>query len=121
METDVIGTIIRYVINHWVEWLFAGGIALLGYGFRQLRKQQREESIRNAAMREGVEALLRDRVIQAYNHYHEKGFCPIYAKENVRRMYEAYHSLGGNDVATKLKDELMDLPTEPDGDPDGSI
>ena len=48
--------LLNYIQANWVEWLFAGGFALLGYGFRQLRKQQQEESIRNAALREGVEA-----------------------------------------------------------------
>lgn len=104
--------IIEYMRTNWVEWLFAGGFALLGYGFRQLRKQQKEESTRNMALREGVEALLRDRIIQSYNHYHDKGYCPIYAKESLKRMYDAYHSLGGNDVATKLKNELLEMPTE---------
>lgn len=60
----------------------------------------------------GVEALLRDRIIQSYNHYQDKGYCPIYAKESLKRMYDAYHSLGGNDVATKLKNELLEMPTE---------
>ena len=70
------------------------------------------QSRRNAALREGVEALLRDRIIQSYNHYQDKGYCPIYAKESLKRMYDAYHSLGGNDVATKLKNELLEMPTE---------
>ena len=77
--------LLNYIQANWVEWLFAGGFALLGYSFRQLRKQQQEESARNAALREGVEALLRDRIIQSYNHYQDKGYCPIYAKES--RMY----------------------------------
>ena len=37
---------------------------------------------------------------------------PIYGKEALRRAYNAYHALGGNDVATRLYDEVMDLPTE---------
>ena len=45
--------LLNYIQANWVEWLFAGGFALLGYGFRQLRKQQQEESARNAALREG--------------------------------------------------------------------
>ena len=28
-------------------------------------------------------------------------------------MYDAYHELGGNDVATELKDKLMKMPEEP--------
>lgn len=98
---------------HWVEWLFLAISALLGWGYRQLTKRQKSEVERNTALHEGMQALLRDRIIQAYNHYQDKQYCPIYGKENVKRMYDAYHTLGGNDVATKLKDTLLEMPEEP--------
>lgn len=105
--------IIQYIISNWTEWLFVGISGFLGYGYRQLLKRQKEEAQKNAALHDGMQALLRDRIIQAYNHYQDKGFCPIYGKENVKRMYDAYHVLGGNDVATKLKDTLIEMPEEP--------
>lgn len=62
----------------------------------------------------GLQALLRDRLVQAYNHsVHTRGFCPIYEKENITGMYEQYHNLGGNGAVKKLYDEIMDLPTQP--------
>lgn len=105
--------IIQYIGIHWVEWLFIAASTLFGFGYRQLAKKQAEESKKNTALHDGMQALLRDRIIQAYNHYQDKGFCPIYGKENVKRMYDAYHELGGNDVATELKDKLMKMPEEP--------
>ena len=36
-----------------------------------------------------------------------------YAKEALTRAYKAYHALGGNDVATELYHDIMELPTEP--------
>ena len=60
----------------------------------------------------GVQALLRDRIIQAYNHYQEKGCCPIYGMENVLAMYKQYHNLGGNGAITELVEKLKELPTE---------
>lgn len=61
----------------------------------------------------GLQALLRDRLVQAYNHsVHGRGFCPIYEKENITGMYEQYHNLGGNGAVKKLYDEMMDLPTQ---------
>lgn len=105
--------IMQYVSTHWTEWMFAVIAAFLAAGYRQLSKKQAEESIRNQAIHDGMQALLRDRIIQAYNHYQDKGYCPIYGKENVKRMYDAYHELGGNDVATKLKDTLINMPEEP--------
>ena len=106
-------TIMQYIAVHWVEWLFAAVSALLALGYRQMAKQLKAERERNQALQDGMQALLRDRIIQAYNHYQDKGFCPIYGKENVKRMYDAYHVLGGNDVATELKDKLLKMPEEP--------
>ena len=63
-------------------------------------------------MGRGVQALLRDRIIQAYNHYTDKGYCPIYGLENVESMYRQYHALGGNGAITELVDRLKELPTE---------
>ena len=60
-----------------------------------------------------MQALLRDAIIRSYNKYSEMEYCPIYAKENVKHMYEPYHKLGGNDVATELVEKLLALPTEP--------
>ena len=105
--------ITQYISAHWVEWLFLAISALLGCGYRQILKRQQQEAEKTAALHDGMQALLRDRIIQAYNHYQDKGFCPIYGKENVKRMYDAYHVLGGNDVATELKDKLMKMPEEP--------
>ena len=104
--------IFTYITTNWVDWLFLAITGILGIGYKQLVKRQKEESVKNVALNEGMQALLRDRIIQAYNHYNDMGYCPIYAKENVKRMYSAYHVLGGNDVATKLKDELLEMPTE---------
>lgn len=105
--------ILQYVDAHWVEWLFVAISTILGVWYRRLSKQVKEEKVKNEAIQDGIQALLRDRIIQSYNHYSDKGYCPIYGKENVKRMYDAYHVLGGNDVATQLKDKLLAMPEEP--------
>lgn len=106
--------ILQHIQANWVEWLFVAISALLGMGYRQILKRQKEEAAKSEALYDGMQALLRDRIIQAYNHYQDKAYCPIYGKENVKRMYDAYHVLGGNDVATELKDKLMRMPEEPE-------
>lgn len=81
--------IIKYMDRHWVEWLFLIISALSGWRYRRLAKKQAGEGIKNKAFHDGMQALLRDRIIGVYNHYQDKRFCPIYAKENVKRMYDA--------------------------------
>lgn len=67
----------------------------------------------DTAMRNGLQCLLRAEIIRSHEKYAERGYCPVYAKEALRREYDAYHALGGNDVATSLYNDTIDLPTEP--------
>ncbi len=60
----------------------------------------------------GIQALLRDRLYQSYLKYSEKGYAPIYARENFENMYNQYHNLGANGVMDDIHDKFMNLPTE---------
>ena len=79
--------------------------AVLGYIIQKLRAQQKEYR----AISEGVQSLLRENI----DKYQDRGNCSIYAKESLKHVYESYHNLGGNDVATKLYHTLMEMPEEP--------
>ena len=76
------GVIAQYISVHWVEWLFVAISTLLGFGYRQILKRQKEESVKTAALHDGMQALLRDRIIQAYNHIRIRHF----ARYMVKRM-----------------------------------
>lgn len=71
----------------------------------ELRRSERTEQLEA-----GVQCLLRAEIIRSHEKYTERGRCPIYAREALTRAYKAYHALGGNDVATDLYNELMELP-----------
>lgn len=67
----------------------------------------------NRAIRKGVQSLLRDRMIQAYEHYYiDLGYCPIHVKDGFNANYEAYHNLGENGVMDEIHREFMTLPTD---------
>jgi hypothetical protein len=63
-----------------------------------------------------MRALLRDRIISACDHYFEKGYAPVYARENISSMYEAYHSLGGDGIVTDMVRQAMELPYKKGGE-----
>ena len=105
--------LVEYAQAHWVEWFFTIAIAILGVLYRHIAKQLKEEKRKNDALMMGVQSLLRESIVSNYNKYQDRDFCPIYAKESIKRAYEAYHNLGGNDVATKLYHTLLDMPEEP--------
>ena len=94
----------------WVTMLFGSGILLTawGYLFGKIQAVKQE----NKAIRLGLQALLRDRLIEKYDKYTDKGYAPIYARENFENMWKQYHSLGENGVMDGLHDKFMELPTE---------
>ena len=61
----------------------------------------------------GVQSLLRNELIRSHEKYVViRKFCPVWAKENINRVYKAYKALGGNDIGSDLYEEICDLPTE---------
>ena len=105
---------VTFVIKYWVEFLFG----IIGSALIAMGKMIHDQREKYQNIGDGVEALLRNEIIEAYNKYLEKGYCPIYGKENISRMYTAYHALGGNDVATELKDKIIAMPETPNSNQD---
>ncbi|WP_443684916.1 hypothetical protein [Phascolarctobacterium succinatutens] len=91
-------------LNSVINVVFGGVITLLITMYRQKKKE-------NDALKAGLQALLRDRIIQAYNHYvQDKGWIPIYAKESIDACYRSYEALGDNGVIDSLMEQLNELP-----------
>lgn len=87
--------------------LSAGIGMLITYIVTELRARKRRQD----AVKTGLQALLRDRIIQAYNHYvTEKKWIPIYAKDSLVSCYESYENLGANGVIDDLMTEIKNLP-----------
>ena len=108
----MIDQVIEFIVDNWVEWLFLAVTGIVGRGYRVILKRQKEAEKKNKAICDGVQAILRERIIDRYNDYSEKGYCPIYAKESLERLYGAYSNLGGNDVATELYEKTIEMQTE---------
>lgn len=107
---------LSYISTHWIEWVFAVCLAVLTWAWRTVSARLKEEHEKNEAIAEGIQSLLRESIVSNYNKYSSKGFCPIYAKESIKKVYEAYHNLGGNDVATQLYKNVLAMPEEKEGD-----
>lgn len=66
----------------------------------------------NKATMLGVQALLRDRLLQAFAHYHEQGFVTYNERQNVKNMYTQYEALGPNSVMDDMYQKFVDLPDQ---------
>lgn len=110
----MITALLEFVKSNWMDGIYALVSLLLAGLYRNVLKHLRAEQRKNDAIAEGVQSLLRENIVHNYNKYQDREYCPIYAKESIKRVYEAYHNLGGNDVATKLYNTLLAMPEEPE-------
>lgn len=108
--------VIAFIYTNWVDWLFAAALALLSLVCKRMLKLLKAERARNDALMAGMQCLLRDCIVSKYTQYRSAEFCPVYEKENMRRAYDAYHALGGNDVATALYKKMLSMPESKEDD-----
>lgn len=94
--------------------LFGSGVFIGVFKFLYAKLKANEKKTEAVCL--GVQALLRDRLIDQYNKYNDKGYAPIYVKENFENMWKQYHNLGVNGVMDELHDTFMKLPTERKGE-----
>ena len=90
--------------------LFGSGllITILTAVWRKIKQNEKKTE----SVQLGVQALLRDRLYSTYLKYAEKGYAPIYARENFENMYQQYHTLGANGVMDDVYKKFMALPVE---------
>lgn len=62
---------------------------------------------------EGVQALLRAQMLGEWNKWSERGYAPIYARENFENCWQRYHALGANGVMNDIRNKFFELPTSP--------
>ena len=75
-------------------------------------KKIKQNEKKTESVQLGIQALLRDRLYHTYMKYSEKGYAPIYARENFENMYKQYHTLGANGVMDDIYHKFMGLPLE---------
>lgn len=89
------------------QWLCLLGVpALLAAGAKYILTQIK-------GIKLGVQALLRAQMIAEYNKWEERGYAPIYARQNFDNCWEHYHNLGANGVMDDLHKKFLQLPTDP--------
>ena len=62
---------IDFIVKYWIEFLF--GLIISGMGV--MAKLMYNQHLKNKAIDKGVEALLRNGIVQTYNKWSERGNC----------------------------------------------
>ena len=97
----------EWFIECWLVWAFGLLTGALAGLWRYVLAQHK----RQKALQTGVQALLRDRIIQSCDYYQKKQSISVHGRENIQSMYAAYHALGGNGAVTALVKDADGLPT----------
>lgn len=112
---------IEFIIKYWLEVGFGLLCAAVGAGFRlmskKLKERQKEEKARQAeleTLKEGVLALLHDRLYQGCRYHIHNGEITYDEMKNMEYLYNGYHALGGNGTGTELFDRVKKLPLKED-------
>ena len=87
--------------------VFSAAIIAVAANFGRRIKENDKET---KAVKLGVQAMLRAQMISEYNKAKDKGYAPIYAKDNFQNMWDNYHNLGANGVMDAIKDEYLAMP-----------
>lgn len=101
-----------WITEYWIDWLFGIISAALLAGLRSLAAQAKRDRAEQEAIRAGLQALLRAQMINDYNKWSERGWAPIYARENFENCWLQYERLGENGVMQDIRRKFLALPTE---------
>lgn len=85
---------------------------LIGAVFKYLHSLVKKNAADSMALKAGMQALLRSQMIDDYNKWTERGYAPLYARENFENCWLQYHSLGANGVMSDLRNKFLALPTQ---------
>ena len=89
------------------QWMCVLGIPgmLAGLvGFIRVQMNQ------NKAMKLAVQAILRDRLLRAFQDCRRQGYANPDERQNFENLYSQYHSLGGNGVMDDVRQKFFALP-----------
>ena len=95
------------------NWLTLVGIpGMIASFLAFIRLQHRQ----NNAVRAGLRAILRDRLLQTYYTCAQKEYAAPDERQNFENMYVQYHALGGNGVMDDVRRKFFNLPMEKKGE-----
>ena len=60
---------LEFIIKYWMEWSIGNVAVGLTLAYRRLSKKVKEQKDENKAMKDGLKAILHDRLYQSCNYY----------------------------------------------------
>jgi len=102
----------EFILEYWLQVVFGIVLTILSFGVRKISSVLYNEIAEQKSIKMGIQAILRDRLIQSYNVHIALGYCEIHNRDNISNMHEQYSTLGADGVIDRLIDEITDLPVK---------
>lgn len=100
---------LEFIAKYWLEVGFGLLVCGVSAGFRVVMQKLRERKTEQDAMKDGVLALLHDRLYQVCSYYIHQGEISLPEVKNIEYIYRGYHTLGGNGTGTELFERVKEL------------
>lgn len=98
------------IITALITGLFALVTTIGGYTVGKLKEQTQRDKGTERAIADGVKVLLSCQLTNQFERYVNEGSIDLEGVDEVRRVYNAYHALGGNGVGTEKAAAIERLP-----------
>lgn len=105
---DLVETIQKY----WVQEVMTVITGALAWLARKVQKWKQEQDL----VKQGVLAILHDRLYQACQFYLKRGYCTIDDRDNLEYMFRPYKALDGNGTGEELYNRCLALPYGPESE-----
>lgn len=95
----------EFIIEYWLEGVFSMVLSVLAFYIKCIKKKLDEQN----AIKNGVIAMLHDRLFQSGMYFITKGEIGLSELRNIEHLYNAYHELGGNGTGTEIYERVKEL------------
>ena len=100
----------KFILKHIGELIFTGLTGILATAYRNLSKRIKAQEEERQAVKNGLLAIMHDRLYQCCTAYIKQGSIDTEGLKNLEYLYKSYHALGGNGTGTELYNRAKALP-----------
>lgn len=101
---------IEFIKKFWLQTAMTGILLFVSTTTKILFGRFKAEFEEQDKIKDGVLALLHDRLYQACHYYLTLGHITVSQLNNIEQLYINYHNLGGNGTGTELFNRCKSLP-----------
>lgn len=101
--------LLNFIVKYWLEFAFTLIVTFLSFLIKRLYSKFKQEITTQKLLKDGMIAMLHDRLYQLCTNYIANDEITVDELENLELLYNSYHNLGGNGTGTALFNRCKDL------------